>query len=217
MSINLNLYGHPLSPYSSLIHLTLIYKELDFNFHFIDLASGQQKSTEYLSINPFGQVPALVSGDQAIYESWSIFEFLEESFPTKNMLPRLQPSRAMIRSLSLFLETGVIPAGSVLFRKALNLAKVSDEEYNEKLQILKNKLEIFEKELSAVGKQNHLTPVDGLFYQGWQNLCFSVPTLKDEFPGLDKYFNELKKHAAFQELEKQPEVIQIRQLFAAKK
>ncbi len=206
------LLAHPVSPFSYLAHATLVHKKIDFEFNYIDLAAGAQRQEEYLSINPFGQVPVLVADGNNIYESWSIFEFLEETHSEPNMLPLEQPKRARTRSLALALMTGVIPSGRELFMHALGRKTLSTEEKESVYQNLKQKLTIFQKEGIELDLEP-FSPIDAIFYQAWQNLCFSAPKLKEEFPLLEAYFNDLNDHPTIKVVESNPGVQKVREFF----
>ena len=53
----------------------------------IDLGAGQHRSPEYLAINPFGRIPALVHGDLTLFESVAICLHLANTFPEGGLLP----------------------------------------------------------------------------------------------------------------------------------
>jgi len=55
----------------------------------LDLAAGEQKSPEYLAINPNGTVPTLVDGDLTLFESAAICEHLADRFPEARLAPAL--------------------------------------------------------------------------------------------------------------------------------
>ncbi len=49
---------------------------LDYDIRLIDILKGDQKSEEFLAINPNGRIPALVDGDISIFESAAILQYL---------------------------------------------------------------------------------------------------------------------------------------------
>lgn len=49
---------------------------LDIDFHCLDLSKGEQRSAEFLAINPNGKAPALVDGDHCLWESNAIMCYL---------------------------------------------------------------------------------------------------------------------------------------------
>jgi len=56
-----NLYGVAFSTCTKRVAIVLHEKNVPFQFHPIDFASGQHKSPEFLKYQPFGQVPYIVS------------------------------------------------------------------------------------------------------------------------------------------------------------
>jgi glutathione S-transferase len=51
------------------------------------LAKGQQKTEEYLKINPRGKVPALSVDGKILVENTAILTYLSRTFPDKKLLP----------------------------------------------------------------------------------------------------------------------------------
>ena len=56
----LTFYYFPRSPCARRVWLTLIEKELPYTGVMVNLMAGEQRSDEYLEINPQGKVPVLV-------------------------------------------------------------------------------------------------------------------------------------------------------------
>lgn len=53
----------------------------------LNLMKGEQKHPEYLSLNPKGQVPALVVGDGVLTENPAILSYLNARFPDAKLFP----------------------------------------------------------------------------------------------------------------------------------
>ncbi|MDY7015684.1 MAG: glutathione S-transferase family protein, partial [Cyanobacteriota bacterium] len=83
----LKLYHHPLSPNSRRVWIALIEKQLPFELIALKL-DGDQFAPEFLKINPFHHIPALVDGDFSIVESQAILDYLEAKYP----IPPLRPN-----------------------------------------------------------------------------------------------------------------------------
>jgi len=64
---------------------------LDFTAIRIDLAAGQQKSPDYLAINPNAEVPALVIGGRTLTQSGAILHYLNATYPAARLLPSDNP------------------------------------------------------------------------------------------------------------------------------
>lgn len=53
----------------------------------VDMASGEQRSAEFLRINPKGRVPALAVDDWVLTENPAILQFIARSFPHAGLWP----------------------------------------------------------------------------------------------------------------------------------
>jgi glutathione S-transferase len=205
------LYSHPLSPFAYFIQTVLEYKGIEYNFEFVDLTSGKQKEESYLAKHPYGLVPLLSDGTNNYYESYAIFEHLEEAFPDKNMLAKNDPKRTLGRALCLAYITQIVPTGRDFLMHAFGRVIMTNEQKEKAYETLKSRLTTFEKELLSLSSGLELNAIDALFFQGWQNLKFSVPGLEKDFPKLESYCENLKKVQAIQKVEASPFVIKVRE------
>ena len=71
-------------------------RELDAEFEFVtvNLLAGENRSPDFLRLNPTGKVPVLVDGDLVLTESAAIVLYLAEKYPSKGLLPRDLKQRA---------------------------------------------------------------------------------------------------------------------------
>ena len=67
-----------------------------------------------LAINPKGQVPTLVDGEIALYDSTIILEYLEERYPNPPLYPKNIAARVQCRLLEDFADTVLADAGRIL-------------------------------------------------------------------------------------------------------
>jgi maleylacetoacetate isomerase len=82
------------------VRVALNLKGLTAQEHLVNLDAGEQRSAEYLQINPLGGIPALMQpGHPPLTQSTAILEFLEELQPTPALLPPDVHGRARVRSL----------------------------------------------------------------------------------------------------------------------
>lgn len=81
------LYDTPGSPCARRVRISLLEKGLAFRRVVLDLAKMENKADWYLDINPNGQVPAIVIGDQVLYESNVITEYLDALWPMVKLYP----------------------------------------------------------------------------------------------------------------------------------
>ena len=81
------LYGHELSGNTYKVRLLLELLKLDYEYKQVDLIKGEHRQLPYLAINPFGQVPALVDGDQALRDAQAILVYLARQYGGDIWLP----------------------------------------------------------------------------------------------------------------------------------
>ena len=68
----MDLYMNPLSPNCRKVDAVAKQLRIELNHKHIDLSKGDNRTPEYLAINPNGMVPALVDGDVTLWESNAI-------------------------------------------------------------------------------------------------------------------------------------------------
>jgi len=76
----IKLYQFQLSGNSHKVRLMLSLLSLPFETYDVSGASREQKSPEFLALNPFGQVPVLVHDDVVIRDSQAILVYLGKTF-----------------------------------------------------------------------------------------------------------------------------------------
>ncbi len=59
----------------------------EYKLEAIDLQKREQKSHDYLQINPAGKLPALVDGTSTVFENAAICLYLAEKFPKADLAP----------------------------------------------------------------------------------------------------------------------------------
>ena len=91
------LYEHPLSPYAQKVKIALAEKGVEFESNLPDIVGGSD--AEFGALNPRREVPTLVDGATAIFDSTIILEYIEERWPTPALLPKEPAARACVRML----------------------------------------------------------------------------------------------------------------------
>ena len=87
-----------LHPFSRKVRIVLAEKKLDFE---LKIEKVWERRTEFLALNPAGDVPVLVEPDgTTLANSQVICEFLEEVYPDNNLLGRDPAQRAETRRLA---------------------------------------------------------------------------------------------------------------------
>lgn len=119
----LKLYQFPESGNSRIVRLVLAEKNLAFERVNINVLKGENRTPEFLKLNPRGKVPVLVhagrDGNVAVYESTVINEYLEDVFPEPSLMPATAAGRARMRLFTHFYDTEVSPAAGPLIIERL--------------------------------------------------------------------------------------------------
>ena len=68
-------------------HLALEYAGAPYEAKRLDFKQSQQRSPEYLRVNPKGRVPALVTGRGVLTETPALLQYIAQSFPQANLAP----------------------------------------------------------------------------------------------------------------------------------
>lgn len=88
--MKLTLISHTLCPYVQRAAIVLAEKGVDFGRRDVDLAN---KPDWFRAVSPLGKTPVLLAGEDAVFESAVICEYLEDT-----LLPRLHPADALKRA-----------------------------------------------------------------------------------------------------------------------
>ena len=83
---------------------------MDYTVHPIDLARGEQKTPEFLAMNPNGRIPVIVDRDNddfVVFESGAILIYLAEK--SGRLLPREEKARSRVLQWLMFQMGGIGP------------------------------------------------------------------------------------------------------------
>jgi maleylacetoacetate isomerase len=114
---DLTLYHYWRSSCSWRVRWSLHHKGIPFNDVAINLLTGEQNSSSYLSKNPGGYVPALEIDGKFFGESLAILEWLEEEYPAKPLLPQNRLERLRVRQISQLIVSGIQPVQNLAVLK----------------------------------------------------------------------------------------------------
>jgi maleylacetoacetate isomerase/maleylpyruvate isomerase len=101
------------------VRVALNLKGLTAHENIVDIDKNEQRSEDFLAINPLGAIPALIDHDHErdaagnerapLTQSTAILEYLEEVQPSPPLLPADPYGRARVRSLALMLAADTHP------------------------------------------------------------------------------------------------------------
>lgn len=95
----IKLYDFKSSPNCQRVKVVLAEKNLPYDIVPIDLRAQEQKTPDYLKMNPYGKVPVLTDDATVLYESLIINEYLDEKYPNPPLMPKDPAKKAKARIL----------------------------------------------------------------------------------------------------------------------
>ncbi|KMU75832.1 glutathione S-transferase 1 [Coccidioides immitis RMSCC 3703] len=203
----LKLHGSPVSTCTKRVAMVLHEKNVPFEFHPVDLAKGEQKAPEFISRQPFGQVPYIDDDGFILYESRAIRSTSLQNMPTKAHHWSQRTSRITLSSgkvLQLKHPTSILMLRNSHTKDSLNRdiygLQTSEEAAKQAEDLLNAKLDVYEQILSKQKyiSGNALTLAD-LFHLPYGALlalckCDAI----EKRPAVAKWFNELVSRPSWQ-------------------
>jgi glutathione S-transferase len=108
----MKLYSAPLSLFSRKVEIALREKAITFEREMVPFSQTrgyEPRHPAILAVNPKRQVPVLIDGDLALFDSTLIFEYLEDLRPSPPLYPADVRMRARCRLLELFGDEVLAP------------------------------------------------------------------------------------------------------------
>lgn len=97
-------------------HVALEAAKASFEPKLVKLHKGEQKTPEYLKLNPNGQVPVLVVDGRPLTQIVAICEYLDRAFPDAGLLPKDGWARSQALSQLAWMNNTVHPTFTHFFR-----------------------------------------------------------------------------------------------------
>jgi maleylpyruvate isomerase len=92
-------------------------------------SGGEQFAEQYVRTNPLSLVPVLEDGNQVLFQSLAIIEYLEEQYPQPALLPSDPISRAYVRAIALTIACDIHPLNNLrVLRYLVRQLHVSDQD-----------------------------------------------------------------------------------------
>ncbi|CAI9777143.1 unnamed protein product [Fraxinus pennsylvanica] len=111
--------------------VTLIEKEIEFEVVDIDAFKNENKSLDYLKLQPFGLLPAIQDGDYTLFESRAIIRYYAEKYKSQGteLFGKTMEEKGKVEQCS---KLGITPDQKVIQENEVKLEKVLDI-YEERL------------------------------------------------------------------------------------
>jgi len=202
----MKLYYFP-SPNPQKIRFALNELGVDCETVPVDLVKREQRSTEFLALNPCGRVPVLVDGDLTLWESHAILAYLGEK--TGRLWPATPARRADALRWLFFLTSAISPpATEVAFNRiAVKLSGGTPDEAaiarGEKA--LPDPIRVIDQHLATrkwmMGDEFSLVDCD---YGPTLNVLDKAGFTFGDFPKVRAYLDAIRSRRAWQETPKLP-------------
>jgi maleylacetoacetate isomerase len=115
MNDQLRLFSYWRSSAAYRVRIGLNLKGLPYEIIPIHLLrdGGEQRTEQYRQINPQGLVPVLQHGNRQLRQSLAILEYLDETWPTRPLLPATARSRQRARALAQAIACDIHPLNNL--------------------------------------------------------------------------------------------------------
>lgn len=100
---------------SFVLHCLLEIAQAQFEPVLVKLHKAEQRSPEFLAINPHGQVPVLVTDGQVLTQISAISTYIAELFPQQEFLPKQSMAKAKVLSMLAWMNNTVHPTFTHFF------------------------------------------------------------------------------------------------------
>ena len=125
----MKLYTFFRSSTSYRLRIALAWKGLAYEAVYTSLPKMQHKDAAYLSLNPQGLVPALISDEGKVYtQSMAMIEWLDERYPQPLLMPAGREEKWYVRAASQIIGCEIHPLNNVRVLKFLKSAYALDDE-----------------------------------------------------------------------------------------
>ncbi|MFN6483919.1 MULTISPECIES: glutathione S-transferase family protein [unclassified Nostoc] len=139
----IELYYSAMSPNSRRVWVALLEKNLEFQLMPLKL-NGDQFQPDFLSINPFHEIPVLVDNGFKVVESLAILDYLEVKYPAYALLPNAPKDLAIVKMVEMVTANKLLPEIIRLFTVSLGLTALNPEQIDQVKQKILTILQFFE-------------------------------------------------------------------------
>ena len=161
----------------------------------IDFEKGEQRSPDFLAVNPMGKIPTIVHKDVVVTEAAAIIAYLADAFPAANLAPALDdPARGTYYRWLVFGASAFEPAllDTMMKREPVSKMTAGWGDYADVVGALKGALE---KGPYLLGERFTAADVYIGAEIGWA-MSFGAPNLKGD-PVFDTYVARVQERPAY--------------------
>lgn len=196
----MKLYDNAISPFARKVRLVMDYKGLDY-----EAVDGlcEPHRTELRTINPRGEVPALVDGDVKIFNSTDIVAYLDDRYSAVSLAPEDARMRAFSRAWERCADSSV---DAIVFAASLWRLGKRDDSMPEGMEIkarmdLERIYDALERDLK--GRDfvcgSKISPADfALFPHIASAMSFNLSFSKEQHPSVAAWMRRLLTEDVFQ-------------------
>ena len=177
-------------------HIALEEAGADYELQKIDLKKGEQRTPEYLAVNPAGSTPAMATEQGVITQNVAILAYVAQTHPQAKLAP-LDDAYAFARmqGFNAWLASSLHPAiGKVLFSRLEGAAR------DEALELALTKYDLAEQHLLAgpwaLGADHSVTDGYLMVFTRWARQADLLD--KARFPGLNAHLDRVQSRPAVQ-------------------
>lgn len=196
LTTNLELYGHPFSSYTWKVLIALYEQGTPFEFRIVD--GDHPEHAEVLrAAGPLGKMPVLADGDNLLFESTTIIEYLARHYGGPQLILPDDPDAAIgMRMLDRLFDNYVMaPVQAVIDEYILDPENPDAARIGKARDALGKSYIWLEGWLEWYPPMDHITLIEcaaapSLFYADW------VHPIGDEFPRLKRWRQHLLQRPA---------------------
>ena len=178
-------------------HIALEEAGADYELQKIDLKKGEQRTPEYLAINPAGVTPALATEQGVITQNVAILTYVAQTHPQAGLAPTEAYAFARMQAFNAWLASSLHPAsGSVLFSRPPLEGAARAEALEQALA----KYDLAEQHLLigpwALGADHSVTDGYLMVFTRWARQADLLDKVR--FPGLNAHLDRVQSRPAVQ-------------------
>ncbi|PQZ82807.1 MULTISPECIES: glutathione S-transferase family protein [unclassified Brevundimonas] len=177
-------------------HIALEEAGADYELQKVDLKKGEQRTPEYLAVNPAGSTPAMATEQGVITQNVAILAYVAQTHPQAKLAPLGDAyAFARMQAFNAWLASSLHPAiGKVLFSRLEGAAR------DEALELALAKYDLAEQHLLvgpwALGADHSVTDGYLMVFTRWARQADLLD--KARFPGLNAHLDRVQSRPAVQ-------------------